>query len=126
MAGYVEPDPALLRAFRAAVRAKFARDLEAEQAAAERLRRRTLADLQVGLADARRQGLCGAAWLFGSYAWGRPTERSDVDLLVAACRDPDLLAVIVGRATGTDVHIVQVEHAPESLRDRVAADGVPL
>ena len=70
--------------------------------------------------------MCAQVWLFGSYAWGEPSERSDIDLLVAGCADPDRLASAVGRKTGTDVHIVQLERAPDSLRQRALAEGVTL
>jgi hypothetical protein len=79
-------DPELLRAFRDAVRAKISRDLEAEDAAAAERKQRVRAAVERGLAQARDQGLLGAAWLFGSYAWGQPGERGDVDLLVEGCR----------------------------------------
>jgi predicted nucleotidyltransferase len=121
-----ELDPALLRAFRAAVRAKIARDLEQEDAAAAERRERVRAAVAQGLAQARGEGLVGAAWLFGSYAWGQPGERSDVDLLVEGCRDPLRVASVVGQLTRTEVHVVCVEDAPESLRARATRDGVPL
>jgi hypothetical protein len=36
------------------------------------------------------------------------------------------IASVIGRATGTDVHVVLMEDAPEGLRDRVVAEGEPL
>ena len=78
------------------------------------------------LAMARRDGLCAAAWRFGSYAWRRPGERSDVDLLVDGCRDPDELAAILAAACGRDVHVVRREAAPDSLVTRALSDGKPL
>lgn len=120
------PDSQLLRAFREAVRAKIARDLEAERAQAAERRSRVLPLIARGLQDARGRGLCGAAWLFGSYAAGEPSERSDVDLLVEGCSDPTLLAAVVGRQTGTDVHVIDMAEAPASLRERVLAEGLPL
>jgi predicted nucleotidyltransferase len=119
-------DPELLRAFREAVRAKIARDVEAEAAAATERKQRVRAAVERGLVQARSEGLLGAAWLFGSYAWGQPGERSDVDLLVEGCRDPLLVAGVVGQITGTDVHVVCVEEAPQSLRERALAEGVKL
>jgi len=119
-------DPELLRAFREAVRAKIARDLAEEGAAAAERKQRVRAALLQALAEAREQGLLGAAWLFGSYAWGQPEERSDVDLLVEGCRDPLRVASVVGRLTGTEVHVVCVEDAPDSLRERATAEGVEL
>jgi predicted nucleotidyltransferase len=116
----------LYRDLRAAVRAKIARDLERERAEAEERRARVREALPAALADAREQGLCEAAWLFGSYAWGTPGERSDVDLLVDACPDPEHLAAIVARATGTEVHVIDLRDAPEGLRERALAEGEPL
>jgi hypothetical protein len=36
------------------------------------------------------------------------------------------IASIVGRACGLDVHVVDSTEAPESLKARVAAEGLPL
>ena len=103
-----------------------ARDLESERGRAEALRARGVESARAALAEARRQGLCGAALLFGSYAWGEPTAGSDLDLLVAGCADPDWLAALVARTTGTEVHVVCAETAPASLRDRALAHGTKL
>lgn len=119
-----ETDTALLRAFRESVRAKIARELESEAAVAGELRRRVLPAISRGLERARAKGLCRAAWIFGSYAWGEPTGRSDVDILVEGCPDTALLAAVVGRETGTDVHVVDTRDAPDSLRERALAEGV--
>lgn len=121
-----DSSPELYQAFRRAVRAKIASDLEAEAQAAAKRRERVRAVLGPALEQARSRGLCRAAWLFGSYAWGDPGDRSDVDLLAEACSDPEALASIVGRATGTDVHVVSLEDAPEDLRQRAWADGEPV
>ncbi len=126
MAARAQIDPSLLAAFREAVRAHLAEELEAERRSAEALRARVVPVVREALAGARRVGLCGEVWLFGSYAWGMPSDRSDVDLLAASCPDPEALASVVGRATGTDVHVVPAETAPRTLTDRVEAEGVPL
>jgi predicted nucleotidyltransferase len=126
MANPQDTDPELYRAFRRAVRAKIAHDLEAEAEAAAERREDVRALLGPVLQQARDRGLCRAAWLFGSYAWGEPGERSDVDILAEACTDPEAVASIVGRATGKDVHVVPLEDAPASLRERVLAEGEPL
>jgi predicted nucleotidyltransferase len=120
------PDPDLVRAFGRAVRAHFEDEVakEREQAAARRAA--VLPDVRAGLARARAEGLCGKAWLFGSYAWGEPGERSDVDLLVEGCADPIMVASLVGRACGLDVHVIDKSEAPPSLLERVQSDGVPL
>lgn len=118
-------DP-LLRAFRDAVRKKIARDLDAERQRAESLRKRVVPAAEKAIGEARRQGLCSSAWIFGSYAWGEPLESSDLDLMVEGCADPDGLAAMVARETGTNVHVVTAESAPEGLRERVLGTGARL
>lgn len=75
------------------------------------------------LATLRQAGRCRRAWLFGSYAWGQPTGRSDVDLLVEGAAAPFSVAAEVGRATGRMVHVVPLEDAPASLVDRARTEG---
>lgn len=116
----------LYGAFRRAVIAKIERDLAAEALEVTKIRERTLPLVRQSVEEARAQGLCGDVWLFGSFAWGQPSERSDVDLLLAACRDPDSVAVVVGRCVRRDIHALRVEDAPDSLRERVFHDGVKL
>ncbi len=116
----------LHRAFRDAVRAKVEGELERERSSAAARRERVLRALGPALARARNDGLCTSAWLFGSYAWGTPGERSDIDLLVDGCDDPERLASLVGQETGTEVHVVQTSSAPPSLRDRAIAEGEPV
>jgi predicted nucleotidyltransferase len=120
------PDPDLVRAFGRAVRVHFEEELarEGEQAAARRAA--VLPLVRAAIERARADGLCGGAWLFGSYAWGEPGERSDIDLLVDSCADPFLVASLVGRACGRDVHVIEMADAPSSLKQRVREDGVPL
>jgi hypothetical protein len=36
------------------------------------------------------------------------------------------IASIVGRACGVDVHVIDAAEAPESLKARVLAEGLPL
>jgi predicted nucleotidyltransferase len=120
------PDAQLLRAFRERVRAVVARDLELELRDAERLRDETLPKLRGAIAEARVRGECDRAWLFGSFAWGRPGERSDIDVLVEACRNPDGLAALLWRACGRPVHVIELGVAPAGLVDRVAREGTAL
>ena len=120
------PDPELLRAFGRAVRAHFEKEVAEERKAAEARRAAVLPKVRAALEQARAEGLCKGAWLFGSYAWGEPGERSDVDLLVEDCADPIAVASVVGRGCGLDVHVIRVSDAPPSLRDRVRDQGVPL
>jgi predicted nucleotidyltransferase len=116
----------LLRAFADAVRAKVASDLERERIRAEELRCLILPAVAAGVERARSDGALSGAWVFGSYAWGEPTERSDVDLLVEGARDPDGVAAIVGEACGREVHVVRRERAAGSLVARVLAEGRAL
>ena len=120
------PDPDLVRAFGRAVRAHFEEELAKERGQAEVRRAAVLPGVRAALERARTEGLCGDAWLFGSYAWGEPGERSDIDLLVDRCADPFMVASLVGRACGRDVHVIEMSEAPPSLKMRVREDGVPL
>lgn len=120
------PDPDLVRAFARAVRAHFEQEVAKEREQAEARREAVLPCVRSALAQARSEGLCGDAWLFGSYAWGQPGERSDVDLLIDGCTDPFLVASVVGRACGLDVHVIELSEAPPSLKQRVHEAGVPL
>ena len=66
--------------------------------------------------------------LFGSLARGEAHAHSDIDLAVAgldAARYFEALADIMDLAK-CPVDLVRVEAAPESLRDRVAAEGEEL
>ena len=120
------PDPDLVRAFGRAMRAHFEEELAKEREQAEARRAAVLPQIREALGRARADGLCGGAWLFGSYAWGEPGERSDIDLLVDNCADPFMVASLVGRACGRDVHVIEMAEAPSSLKARVREDGVPL
>jgi len=116
----------LLRAFRAAVRAKIERDLEREIRDSEERKAKVLPSVRHAIAMARVQGLCGRAWLFGSFAWGTPGERSDVDVLLESCADPFAVASIVGRSAERDVHAISIDDAPPALRERATRDGLEL
>ncbi|MES1171741.1 MAG: nucleotidyltransferase domain-containing protein [Bacteroidota bacterium] len=120
------PDPDLVKAFRRAVRRHFEGQVALEREAAEARKAAVLPTVLDSIARARDEGLCERAWLFGSYAWGQPGTRSDVDILVDGCRDPFAVASLVGRACGLDVHVVDWTEAPTSLRDRVLGEGVTL
>ncbi|HXJ19176.1 MAG TPA: nucleotidyltransferase domain-containing protein [Polyangia bacterium] len=121
-----QPDPELVKAFGRAVRRKFEQDIVREQAAAEARRAAVLPAVRAAIAQARAQRACGRAWLFGSYAWGTPGERSDVDILAEDCPDPFLVASIVGRAAGIDAHVIDRKDAPASLALRATGEGLPL
>ncbi|MEZ4266087.1 MAG: nucleotidyltransferase domain-containing protein [Myxococcota bacterium] len=105
---------------------KIEADLERERAEAEALRARVLPPLRAVIGRLRGEGRCGEVWLFGSFAWGAPTPRSDVDLLVADADDVFAVAGDVAAAVGRDVLAIPFEDAPESLRQRALADGLAL
>lgn len=112
--------------FRAAIRAGLARQLAREAEASRALVAEVVPRVAQAIAEARASGLCRRAWLFGSFAWGEPGERSDVDLLVEATSEPFRLGTKVGLACERDVHVIELERAPESLRERVLREGMPL
>lgn len=116
----------LSQAFRRRVVAVIEEDLAREEAEAEVLRREVTECTRAAVERARLEGRCGRAWLFGSFAWGMPGQRSDVDLLVEGTPDPDALASFVWRAVDRPVHVVELEHAPVSLVERALNEGLPL
>jgi len=122
----VTTDPSLLEAFRAAVLRQIRKELAEEELQAETLKRQVLPHLRSAVGQARAAGECGRAWLFGSFAWSKPTGASDVDLLVDACPEPFRLAGELARVCGRDVHVVPLESAPTSLRERALAEGIEL
>jgi predicted nucleotidyltransferase len=119
-------DPELLPAFRRRVLEVIQADLDREAAEAEALRAELLPKVGEAVRAARAGGRCGRVWLFGSFAWGRPGGRSDVDLLVEGCADPDALAAEIWRAVDRPVHVLQAPEAPESLVERARREGCPL
>lgn len=112
--------------FVASVHAKLRADLEREHRDGEQRKAAVLPLVRGTIEQERARSELGRAWLFGSYAWGSPTERSDVDVLVERCDDPMELAAIVGLAIDLEVHVVQLERAPELLVRRAIEEGVPL
>lgn len=68
-------------------------------------------------------------WLFGSHAWGRPHERSDIDLAatgIAADRFFSALARAAAVAPDAPLHLVRLEDCAPSLRQRILTKGVRL
>lgn len=116
----------LIADFRRAVRAKIARDLVEERALAEARVAEVLPALRAAVGALRTEGRLREAWLFGSYAWGRPIERSDVDLLVATDESPFAIAAALGQRVGRMVHVVLLATAPATLIERARTDGVAL
>jgi predicted nucleotidyltransferase len=111
----------LLRSLRRRVDEKILADLAAEERVAEALRQEVWASLERAVQSARQDGWYGRVWLFGSFAWGQPHERSDVDLLVEG--DEHFLAQRVSELVRREVHSLHVAEAPASLRERVLAYG---
>jgi predicted nucleotidyltransferase len=114
------------RDLRSVIRARFERDVVEEGARGAALQRAVLPGVEAAIAAARAEGACARAWLIGSYTWGVPAERSDVDLVVEGCGDPFRLAGRVSAACGRDVHVIDLETAPPTLRERAVRDGRPL
>lgn len=64
-------------------------------------------------------------WLFGSNAWGRPDERSDIDLAVEGLppqRFIEALAALMQVAPAS-VDLLRLEEAPAALRARILTHG---
>lgn len=115
---------ALLAAMRRRARAKIAKDIAREVAAAEALRVAIIPVVRDTVASARHDGCCQRVWLFGSFVWGNPTDGSDIDLLVEG--DADEVAYRVGLASSRDVHAHALDKAPAELVTRCLADGLAL
>lgn len=110
---------------RKAIEANFEREIAEEARLAETLRAEVVPKVRAAVAELRASGRCGRAWLFGSYAWDEPIERSDVDLLVES-DDPFGIAGHLIGATGRMAHVISIEDAPPSLRERATREGVEL
>jgi predicted nucleotidyltransferase len=119
-------DRELLAAFRRRIVAAIEADLRREDAEAEARRAQVIPMVARIVTVARAAQQCGRAWLFGSFAWGRPEERSDIDLLVEDCPDPDALAADIWRAAERPAHVIPVDRAERSLIERALAEGRPL
>ena len=111
---------------RRAALAEAERQIAEELRIADRLRHALMPPLREAVASLRARGGIGRAWLFGSYAWGKPSEESDVDVLVEGCADVLTVAGEIGSATRLDVHVLERAQAPAELVARVDAEGLPL
>jgi predicted nucleotidyltransferase len=97
--------------------------------------RRATAQARVDDVRARLPGVAAAlreefgierVTLFGSFARGDVHDESDVDLAIPATL-PSRYFEAVGRCSrllGYDVHLVELDRAPDSLVARVAAEGI--
>jgi predicted nucleotidyltransferase len=114
----------LFAAFRRRIDEKIEADLRREHELSEQLRASLLPLLEREVALARAAGVCKRVWLFGSFAWGAPEPRSDIDLLVEG--DDSALARRVEKALGREVHALGLQEAPAELVERALARGVVL
>jgi predicted nucleotidyltransferase len=69
--------------------------------------------------------------LFGSYARGEQTSRSDVDLLVEFETKPDLLKFVnleayLEELLGVEVQLTTIEALRPEFRERVMQEAIPL
>jgi predicted nucleotidyltransferase len=104
------------------------RRLEARRSARGRARLSLLEGLLPAARDILRARGATAVYAFGSVATGRTGPRSDLDLAVVGL-PPALYFDALGELMRTlpcDVDLVRLEDAPESLRERVRAEGRTL
>lgn len=120
------PGETTWRSARLAAERHAARVRAGEDAEAERLRAEVVPQVRRVLSELRGAGRVGRAWLFGSYAWGFPTGRSDIDVLVEGAADPFEIAGRLIHDVGLMAHVVSFDDAPPSLVERVLSEGVEL
>lgn len=102
--------------------------LEARRSARGRERLTLLEGLLPAARDILRARGATAVYAFGSVATGRTGPHSDLDLAVAGL-PPERYFEALGELMRTlpcDVDLVRLEDAPESLRERVRAEGRAL
>lgn len=117
----------LLSDFRRRVDGEIQADLAAEQQASDALHTQVVAALRSATSTAREAGARGRVWLFGSFAWGQPNASSDVDLLLdGADEDEGAFVRAISGATDRELHVIRMTEAPDSLRERVLREGMPL
>jgi len=116
----------LFGAFRRRVDACIAQQLQREEGRAETLRGAVLQAVREGVAQARRQGCRARIWVFGSFAWGRPAVRSDVDLLVETQSEVERVAQAVAAHCSRPLHVLAADRADRTLMARVMTEGVEL
>lgn len=78
--------------------------------------------------DVLRKKGATRVWVFGSVATGETTSSSDLDLAVEGLPGRQYFPALgeLFRRLSCDVDLVRMEEAPESLRDRVLAEGREL
>lgn len=104
------------------------RRLEEERAARGAARRRELEAQLPEARDALREKGATRVWVFGSVATGETTSSSDLDLAVEGLPGRQYFPALgeLFRRLTCDVNLVRMEEAPESLRERVLAEGREL
>lgn len=117
----------LLEAARARVRANVEAQLARENAIAQTLQARNIPRVVEAIAEARIAGeVSGRVWLIGSYAWGQPDARSDIDLLVETCPNRFALMKRVEDAVRLDVDVILVDEAAPRLLLHLQREGLLL
>lgn len=109
---------------RNAAKRHFEAQIAEEQRHGEQLRERILGQVKPIAARALESGICRRLWVFGSYAWGTPTDDSDLDVLVDG--DAEQVARLLSEVMRLPLHVLAFAEAPQSLRDRVQDDGLLL
>jgi len=130
IAGMSEP-PEVIAARVATVRAFLAREADALAAATAGRRARLRGHLPEVVRLLHALG-AERVWLFGSLAdrpgWAAPTPTSDLDLAVAGLPGGRFFEAYsaLWDLVGEAVDLVDLDDAPDSLRERILADGEAL
>jgi len=109
----------------AAIIARFARGRARERLERVEARRAALLSAVPALARLLVDRGARRVWLFGSLAWGRADERSDLDLAVEGLPAEALLEALGALLTAAPcaVDLVRMEEAPGALASRIRAEG---
>lgn len=120
-------DDDLLRAARERLRQVIEAELERETRQSDMLITRIVPKVRHAVEAARQAGeVEGRLWLIGSYAFGKPTLASDIDLLVEGSVDRDAFLRRLEEAVGLDVDLIALEDADEALLPHLMREGVSL
>jgi predicted nucleotidyltransferase len=105
--------------------ARFVARSEKERQARANARSARLSEALPGLVALLVARGAQRVWLFGSLAWGKPHEDSDIDLAVEGLQ-AHALWTIQGEllaAAPCAVDLVPIEEAPTALASRIRAEG---
>jgi len=104
------------------------RRLEAKRAEKGAERRRELEAQLPEARDVLREKGADRVWVFGSVANGETTSSSDLDLAVEGLASRQYFPALgeLSRRVTCEVDLVRMEEAPDSLRERVLAEGREL